>query len=147
MINIRKAIVEDAADAIDTIHCSITELCIVDHHNNQNEIEEWLANKTEQQWRRWIARKDAVVLIAERERHVIGVGMATLKGEILLNYVHPKARFSGVSKEILAGLEKALKMNGALSCRLESTVTAQTFYESCGYRSEKDNPLVLEKYL
>lgn len=147
MIQIRRATEADAAGAISTLRRSITELCVADHQNSPTEIEEWLGNKTVESWRKWIAQDDAVVLVAEQERKVVGVGMATLSGEILLNYVHPEARFSGVSKAILAGLEEALKSQGVACCRLQSTLTAQPFYKSCGYRSEKGDAFILCKFL
>ena len=103
MIEIRQAMEADAVEAVNTLRRSITELCVADHQNDPSEIEAWLGNKTVETWRQWIARDNAVVLVAERERKIIGVGMASLSGDILLNYVHPDARYGGVSKAILSG--------------------------------------------
>ncbi|NBD28937.1 MAG: GNAT family N-acetyltransferase [Alphaproteobacteria bacterium] len=147
MIEIREAMDADAAEAVNALRRSITELCIADHKNDPAEIEGWLSNKTVETWRHWIARDDSVVLVAERYRKIIGVGMATLNGDILLNYVHPDARFGGVSKAILSGLEDVLRARGIRRCRLESTVTAQSFYESCGFRSKGGDALLLSKSL
>lgn len=135
----------DAVEAVNTLRRSITELCVADHQNDPSEIEAWLGNKTVETWRQWIARDNAVVLVAERERKIIGVGMASLSGDILLNYVHPDARYGGVSKAILSGLEDVLRAHGIRCCRLESTVTARSFYESCGFRSEGGDALLLSK--
>ncbi|MAQ39032.1 MULTISPECIES: GNAT family N-acetyltransferase [Thioclava] len=147
MIEIRQAMEADAVEAVTTLRRSITELCVADHQNDPSEIEDWLGNKTVETWRQWITRDDAVVLVAERNRKVIGVGMATLSGNILLNYVHPDARFGGVSKAILSGLEDVLRARGIRRCRLESTVTAQSFYESCGFRAEGGDAHLLSKSL
>ncbi|MCH2168693.1 MAG: GNAT family N-acetyltransferase [Oceanicola sp.] len=141
-IQIRPATEADAIDAISTLRRSITELCVVDHKNDPAEIEDWLSNKTEDAWRTWTARDDAIVLVAEHAGNVIGVGMATLDGDILLNYVHPSARFQGISKAILASIEEVFKSRGLQHCRLESTVTAYFFYESCGYRHEAGSDLM-----
>ncbi len=146
-IQVRQATEADAPGAICTLRRSITELCVSDHQNDPTEVEGWLGDKTVEAWRRWIARDDAIVLVAERNRKVIGIGMATLSGDILLNYVHPGARFDGVSKAILASLEKVLRSRGIQSCRLESTITARSFYENCGFRSEGDDALMLSKSL
>lgn len=146
-ICVRKATDTDAAGAIGTLRRSITELCVADHQNDPAEIEGWLANKTEEAWRKWIARNDAVVLIADRAGEVVGVGMATLSGDILLNYVHPDARFCGVSKAVLNGIEEALKSKGVQYCRLESTITAHSFYESRGFRPDMGRTLTLSKPL
>ncbi len=147
VIQIRQATEADAAEAISTLRRSITELCIADHRNDPAEIEGWLGNKTVEAWRNWISLDGAVVLVAERGSKIIGVGMATLSGDILLNYVHPEARFGGVSKAILAGLERILRARDVHRCRLESTVTALSFYESCGFRSEGRDALMLSKSL
>jgi GNAT superfamily N-acetyltransferase len=147
MIEIREAMDADAVEAINTLRRSITELCVADHQNNPCEVEDWLSNKTVETWRQWITRDDATVLVVERDRKIVGVGMATLNGDILLNYVHPDARFGGVSKAILSGLEEVLRTRGIRRCRLEATVTAQSFYENCGFRSEGGDPLLLSKSL
>ena len=147
MIEIRQATEADAVEAVNTLRRSITELCVADHQNDPAEIEAWLGNKTIETWRQWIARDNAVVLVAERERKIIGVGMASLSGDILLNYVHLDARFGGVSKVILSGLEHVLRTHGIRCCRLESTVAARSFYYSCGFRSKGVDALLLSKSL
>lgn len=147
MIEIREAMDADAAEAVNTLRRSIAELCVADHHNDPVEIEGWLSNKTVETWRQWIARNDSLVLVAERDSAIIGVGMASLSGDILLNYVHPDARFGGVSKAVLSGLEDVLRAHGVRCCCLESTVTARSFYESCGFRSEGGDALLLSKPL
>lgn len=147
MMQIRQATEADAAGAISTLRRSITELCVSDHQNDPTEVESWLYNKTAESWNKWIERDDAVVLVAERNGKVVGVGMVTLSGEILLNYVHPGARFSGVSKAIVAGLEEVLRSRDVQYCRLKSTITARSFYESRGFRSEGRDALILCKLL
>ena len=87
------------------------------------------------------------MVVAERDSEVVGVGMASLSGEIMLNYVHPEARFCGVSKSILAAIEDTLRSLGVHRCRLESTITAQSFCESFGFRPEAGNALILLKPL
>lgn len=137
----------DAAGGIETLRRSIVELCTADHHGDALEIEDWLRNKTASTWAQWIARADAVVLVADRENRIVSVGMADLRGDILLNYVHPDARFSGVSKAMLSAIEAQLRACGVRNCRLESTLTARSFYERCGFRPMADNALILAKSL
>jgi GNAT superfamily N-acetyltransferase len=110
-------------------------------------IEGWLANKTIASWERWIAREDAFVLVADREGAVVGVGMATFQGEILLNDVHPEARFAGVSTALLTAMEAELMALKLRHCRVESTITARSFYKGRGYREEPGNPATLAKSL
>jgi GNAT superfamily N-acetyltransferase len=146
-IRIRRAREADAESAINTIHRSITELCVADHQYIQERLEGWLDNKTVENWVKWVARDDAVVLVAVRERETVGVGMATFSGEILLNYVSPDERFGGVSKAIAAAIEVILRERGVPLCRLESTITARMFYENRGFRPEANYSPVLTKPL
>ena len=146
-IQIRDGTAADAAEAVNALRRSIAELCVADHRHDRTELDEWLRNKTAAAWQQWIARDDAVVLVAERNSKIIGVGMATLSGEILLNYVHPEARFEGVSKAILEVIEAKLRLQNVQRCQLESTVTARSFYESCGFHSEVEGSCILTKHL
>lgn len=127
-----------------TLRRSITELCLADHNGDADRLERWLSNKTVAHWATWIARDDAVLLVAERDAEVVGVGAATFSGEVLLNYVHPEARFAGVSKALLAALEAEVWRHGARRCRLQSTITARTFYAACGYRPDPDGETFLK---
>jgi GNAT superfamily N-acetyltransferase len=57
----------------------------------------------------------------------------TSTGEIVLNYVSPDARFRGVSKALLQGLEaRAAKLDIPV-LTLQSTATAVRFYQAAGY--------------
>lgn len=146
-MRIRRATLIDASGGIDTIRRSITELCIPDHRGDMQKLGSWLSNKTVASWATWVAREDAVVLVSEQESKIVGVGMADFRGEILLNYVHPAARFSGVSKAILSALEEKLRTHDVKTCRLESTVTARRFYDGCGFRPIATNGFLLSKSL
>jgi GNAT superfamily N-acetyltransferase len=146
-IRIRRATGADAPEAVNTLRRSITELCTADHQGDARELASWLGNKTVRSWADWIARDDAFVLVATGHQAVVGVGMATFEGEVLLNYVHPDARFSGVSKALLAAVEAELRSRGVRQCRLESTITARRFYEGCGFLPEAANALLLTKSL
>ena len=144
MVSIRKARLADGKAAVSTLRQSITELCVADHGGDAGKLEHWLSNKTVDHWANWIARKDAVFLVAERGADVVGVGAATFGGEILLIYVHPGARLSGVSKALLAALEAEVRQHGARQCRLQSTITARPFYTALGYRPAPDGATYLK---
>jgi GNAT superfamily N-acetyltransferase len=55
------------------------------------------------------------------------------RGEILLNYVSPDARFRGASAALLAAMEARAVERGATRCTLTSTETARRFYRARGY--------------
>lgn len=126
---------------------SIAELCKADHHDDKQVVADWNASKTEAAWNAWIAREDATVIVAERAAQILGVGMVDDTGEILLNYVSPDGRFSGISKAIVAVLEVICRRNGNIACFLESTETAKRFYESCGYNAPQKSNLIYHKAL
>lgn len=147
MVPIRKARLEDGEAAVSTLRRSITELCLADHGGDAGKLERWLSNKTVEHWATWIAREDAVLLLAVRGIEVAGVGAATFSGEILLNYVHPEARFAGVSKALLAALEAEVRQHGAHQCRPQSTITARPFYTALGYRPVLDGATYLKDLL
>lgn len=130
---IRPAEMDDAPSASDVLRRSITGLCTVDHRDDPMILERWLANKTPETVRGWIAARGHTVLLAERDGSVAGVGGVTHAGEITLNYVAPGARFAGVSTAMLATLEKRLSRQGVRRSRLASTATAHVFYRNRGY--------------
>ena len=135
-ITVRKARVEDAPEAVETLRRSITELCIADHGYSQGTLEGWLANKTEDQWCDWIDRPDISVFVAELDRSVRGVGLIAHTGEVRLNYVHPETRLRGISRALLSAMEDEALRRGLTRCFLESTKTALRFYRANGYRPQ-----------
>jgi GNAT superfamily N-acetyltransferase len=147
-LRIRKAEPSDAAGAVDVLRRSIRELCGKDHRDDPAEIDAWLANKTAETWAQWVAHPEADLLVADRAGLVCGVGMVRSRGEILLNYVSPEARFQGISTAMLAALEAQAVARGAEATHLESTRTAERFYLARGYdRQTEGEPLRLGKRL
>ncbi|MFK7838430.1 MAG: GNAT family N-acetyltransferase [Sulfitobacter sp.] len=146
-ITVRKGCDADGAEAVDVVRQSISDLCFADHEDDAQEIADWLSNKTEETWVAWLTRRDATVLVAEKANKIVGVGMINHDREVLLNYVRPDARFTGVSKAILEALESVALKGGKRECILESTKTAKRFYENCGYKSINGTSMKLVKPL
>lgn len=144
---IRSGKPEDAEAAIRTLRRSITELCRADHGDDTEALENWLANKTEASWHNWLRRADRLVFVAEKDGLILGVGMISAAGEVMLNYVDPDAQFTGISKNLLAHMERAASERGLERCFLESTKTALNFYLTCGYApvNTGESELRLEK--
>jgi GNAT superfamily N-acetyltransferase len=130
---IRDAKAEDAVAACEVARRSISELCAADHGGDPEIVARWLANKTPENVRAWMARKDASLLVAVEEDAILAVRMVSDAGEILLNYVSPDTRFRGVSRALLKALEARGRERGASISTLESTETARRFYLSNGY--------------
>ncbi|HWD14598.1 hypothetical protein P8H26_02555 [Pseudochrobactrum sp. sp1633] len=88
---IRAATAEEA-EICTVLRRSITELCGTDHKNDPQILSQWLANKTEDNLRAWIARDGQVYLVAEIDGWIAGVAAVSSTDGILLNYV-----FTGLS--------------------------------------------------
>jgi GNAT superfamily N-acetyltransferase len=141
-MEIRSAVVADAADACTVLRRSISELCFLDHGNDQTLLARWLSSKTPKNVASWIARPDYSLLVAVEDGMILAVGAVTDAGEITLNYVSPDARFRGVSRTLLRALEVRAAERGNAQCTLASTETARRFYLSAGY-SETGPPIIL----
>jgi GNAT superfamily N-acetyltransferase len=132
-MRVRRAVEDDAAEACLVLRRSIEELCIADHRGDANVLRTWLGNKTPENVLTWMRTPDQSMVVAEGNGRILGVGLATAGGDIKLNYVHPDARFQGVSRAILRALEDFLREHGNAVGRLHSTGTAHRFYLAAGY--------------
>jgi GNAT superfamily N-acetyltransferase len=136
-VKIRDATPDDAEAACAVLRASIIELCAADHGHDPVLLERWLANKQPEIVAGWIAQPDRSVLVAvDDDDAILAVGSVTDTGEITLNYVSPQARFRGVSRALLAGLEARAAKHGITLCRLHSTETAHRFYLANGYADD-----------
>jgi GNAT superfamily N-acetyltransferase len=133
-MRIRRATFEDADDACQVLRRSISELRHADHQGHAPTLTAWLANKTSENVRRWIAENH--VFVATEGAEILAVGALNARGEITLNYVSPHARFQGISKAMLAGLEDRAREMAIDTVKLQSTATAHRFYLSAGYRDD-----------
>jgi GNAT superfamily N-acetyltransferase len=129
----RRAVLTDAPAACDLVRRSIIELCHADHGGDHATLTQWLANKTRDEFERWIGSQRHVAIVAERDGVVVGFGLLNLDGRISLLYISPDARFSGVSKSLLATLEQEALAAGLQRLELESTTTSLRFYTDSGY--------------
>ena len=130
---VRIAHMDDAEEAVQVIRKSITELCVSDHHNDDEIVQMWLENKTPEHFRSSLGSPNQRLLVAEQDGKMCAVGGAARSGEITLNYVAPNARFQGISKMMLIALERHLRDEGHERAILTSTETAHRFYRSVGY--------------
>ncbi|MGH6665431.1 MAG: GNAT family N-acetyltransferase [Pseudolabrys sp.] len=137
-LHIREACAADARAACEVLRRSITELCVADHGNDAKFLAAWLANKTPENVAAWISHPGNAVYVAVDGGAIAGVASMTHAGMVTLNYVSPDTRFRGVSKALLAALERKAAELGLSECRLESTKTARRFYEQAGYHEQHD---------
>ena len=137
---IRRAVAADAEAASLVLRRSIVALCGRDHGNDPEILESWLANKTPEKFRDWVADEDAFCFVAAGDDGtLLGVGLISKEGEIRLNYVSPAARFQGVSTALIDAMEQEARKIGLARITLNSTATAQRFYQARGYRNEGES--------
>src|SRR4051812_45063762 len=112
-MRVRCAKEDDAGPASEVTRRSIAELCATEYRGDPLVLARWLANKTPADFRRWIGSGDRSVCVAVRDDgQLVAVGAVAWRGEILLNFVAPEARFLGMSKALMAHMEDHLRDRG-----------------------------------
>jgi GNAT superfamily N-acetyltransferase len=132
---IRPARLQDAPQAVEVLRASIAQLCQLDHQDDPETLEQWLRNKTTEHFERWLNASGALVLVAEVEAMVRGVGMIHDSGEIRLCYVYPGFERAGLGRALVEAAERWAEASGIKMLRLQSSATARAFYERLGYVS------------
>src|SRR5690606_2539541 len=103
---VRPARSQDAPQAVEVLRASITRLCMLDHQADPATLEQWLHNKTTEHFERWLNAPGTLVLVAEVNAMIRGVGMIQDSGEIRLCYVCPGFERIGLGRAILEAAEK-----------------------------------------
>lgn len=132
-VEIRTATAGDAACACRVLRRSIAECCSEDHRNDAAILDAWLGNKTAENVQSWILSESNFSVVAVADQAVVGVAMLTRAGKIVLCYVSPEMRFTGVGKLLLQALEAQAREWGLRVLSVISTVTAQSFYAHNGF--------------
>jgi GNAT superfamily N-acetyltransferase len=132
---VRQACEADAVAAANVVERSITEFCKADYRDDPVILTRWLENRSAEHMRLWMQHPDRYLAVVEAgQGRLLGVGLATSRGTIELNYVEPEARFRGVSKLLVQNMEAHLRLAGCTSVSLVSTSAAQGFYAGLGYQ-------------
>jgi GNAT superfamily N-acetyltransferase len=132
-IEIRTARAEHAAAACDVLRRSISECCTEDHRNDEAILAAWLGNKTPETVESWFLSPSNCSLVAIANKEVVGVGMLTRAGKIVLCYVTPELRFTGIGKAMLQAMELQAREWSLAALQVISTATAKSFYQRNGY--------------
>jgi GNAT superfamily N-acetyltransferase len=126
-----------AAAACAVVRQSIAQCCAQDHHNDPHTTDAWLANKTPEQFARWMAAPGAMAWGAFRDGALVGVALLR-QNQLALCYVLPSALHQGVGHALLMATEDAARQAGHTTMVLESTCTAHAFYARHGYAPAGD---------
>ena len=146
-MNIRPALPDEAEAAIDLVRRSITQLCVEDHQNDAMTLEGWLVNKSAKNMRAWIETPGCFAFVAEREGELVGVGVYTGAGDLLLLYVAPEARFSGISSALLAHMEDSARALRLPSLHVSASRAARRFFLERGYVVQEQDDDIFESEL
>jgi GNAT superfamily N-acetyltransferase len=133
VITVRPAVEADVDAMSVVMTASVTELCSADHHDDPQNIAQWVSNRTPAGVATMMARPAQSFFVAERDGEIAAVGAMNEDGVIIFNYVSPLHRFAGVSSALLTHLEAALRQAGHREGRLTSTTTAHRFYLGRGW--------------
>ena len=144
MYTVRAATTEDSPGVCNVLRRSIIEVC-APVYNNESVIGEWLSNKTEDNVTKWIeSERTYSVVCADIDNTILGFGLTTLKGEILLIYLVPEALYKGNGKLMLRAMEQRLLQEGVEEFHTVSSITAKDFYERNGFTRDGPPQLVGE---
>ena len=146
-MNIRPALPSEAEAAIDLVRRSITQLCVEDHQNDPMTLQGWLANKSAKNMRTWIETPGSFAFVADRDGAMAGVGVYTGAGDLMLLYVEPEARFSGISSALLAHMEESARALRLPSLHVSASRAARRFFLERGYAVQEQDDDIFESEL
>jgi len=143
-MKIRKGKIEYAEEICNLVRSSITELCVLDHNNDREQLSDWLENKTVENVELWVENNLSFCAF-NQNCGMVGFTLINIKNEILLNYVSPARYRSGVGKELLKKIEASVTKPCVLSVR--PTQTALGFYRHMEFIASPNDPQILIKVL
>jgi GNAT superfamily N-acetyltransferase len=133
MYKVRDAIPTNSEQVCNVLRRSILEVCAPEY-DDESVINDWLSNKTQENTLKWIESNNAYsVVCTSSENKVVGFGLITLDGEILLFYLVPEALYQGNGKLMLERMEKRIISEGVNEIRTTSSITAKSFYIKNGF--------------
>lgn len=133
VINIRKAVPDDAPAACSLLRRSIEQGCGADHGGRPEILAAWLGNKTPENVSAWFVSPTNHALVAERAGEIAGLALLTQAGKLALCYVQPDALRAGVGRALLAALEQQACAWNIRRLSLHSPASASVFFERHGY--------------
>ena len=93
---VRIATADDAEAVCVAVRRSIVEICGPDYGNEELVMSDWLANKTQDNFRKWIeASDDYSVVAVSAIGEVIGFGRISRAGFVQMCYIVPETLYQG----------------------------------------------------
>ena len=131
-LSFRPATLEDAEAIAELISKSITELCDLDHQNNETELADWLADIHTKAFVECI-EENAIQYLALLGKKHVGFAAMNWQGEIVHLYVAPKQTQNGIATALLAALELAAREHGFNPIMVATTHSARGFFRTRGF--------------
>ncbi len=136
LIKIRLAKTKDAKARLQVHYDAVHEIASKDY--GRRILNDWSPLVTDERIREYNKRprEGKITLVAEIKGEIIGLGTIVPKErEIRAIYISPKSKRKGVGTALLRRLEKIAKEKGIKELNLESSITAEKFYNKNGYKS------------
>lgn len=133
MIEIRKAVADDAEVAWATRNAAINSQCA--GHYPSETLEIWTGGEISA---RFVEELESRGYLAILDGVVVGTGIVNLDtGKIDAMFVHPTYMGNGIGKKIMSHLETLAREAGLAQLHLESSLNAAPFYRACGFKGEE----------
>ena len=131
-MHIRKATLKDAEEMCKVVRAAIKEVNSTDYTPRQ--VKAWLSHNSAKSYKESM-KKGRKWFVATERGKIIGVTRADSEKEtIKALYVNPSMHGKGIGKKLYLKMEKFLRAQGVKKLVVESTITAQNFYEKMGMR-------------
>lgn len=143
-VTVRRMRKEDAQAFLEVHHAAVRGLAAKDY--DQSIIEEWAPLPiTERSIASFLANPDNEIrLVAEMGGEIVGIGaLVKAKNELRACYVAPKAARRGVGQALVHELEFIARKLGLTFLQADSSMTAEPFYVSLGYKTRERRDHVL----
>ena len=135
-IKIRYFKPEDAKSILQVHYDAVHHIASKDY--SKRILNDWSPSVTDKRIRDYKKKsiKRSVTVVAEMNREVIGFGTVVPKeNEIRAVYISPKAKRIGIGTALLRKLEAVARKKGIKELNLESSITAEKFYNKNGYKT------------
>ncbi|MDQ2819581.1 MAG: GNAT family N-acetyltransferase [Pseudomonadota bacterium] len=130
---LRIAVAGDEQSVCELLRRAIAEGCAPDHRDQPDVLEHWLANKTPQTVRGWMASPSNYMLVADSGVQLLGVALLNQAGKLALCYVDPDMLKRGVGRAMLEAVEVQARSWNISKLFLHSPASASGFFARLGY--------------
>jgi len=131
-VTIRPFRPDDAQAFLEVHHAAVRGTAAGDYPASV--IDAWAPAILESHVERVKADRTSIRILALHHDEIVGIGeIVPDKGELRACYVSPLHGGQGIGRAIVGELEVIARSKGALSLWLDSSLTAEAFYESLGY--------------